>query len=47
MKRELETEAIAEIGEETTVKLLCLNTKQFYTKLKEAKSHTEVLLNLQ
>ena len=43
----LETEAIAEIGDAATVKLFCLNTKEFHAKLLKAKSHTNVLLDLQ
>ena len=45
--KKLDTEAIAQIGDAATVQLYCLNTEDFYIALKEAESHTDILLDLE
>ena len=37
---------LAELGEETTIKLLCLNTLTAYNRLKSSKGYRDVLLDL-
>ena len=44
--KKLDTEVIAQIGDAATVHLYCLNTEEFYTALKKAESHTDILLDL-
>ena len=44
--KKLETEEVAQIGDAATVKLYCLNTKEFHAALKKAESHSDVLLDL-
>jgi S1-C subfamily serine protease len=37
---------LAEMGEEATIKLLCLNTRTAYNRLKSSKAYSDVLLDL-
>mgnify|MGYP000359640061 CR=1 FL=1 len=37
---------LAEIGQESTIQLLCLNTRAAYSKLKRSKGYKDVLLDI-
>ena len=46
MNNKLETEEVAKIGDSATVKLVCLNTKEFYEKIKKSKTHKDIIFDL-
>ena len=45
--KEYSTHELAEIGQESTIQLFCLNTRAAYAKIKRSKKYRDVLLDLQ
>ena len=44
--RELDTKDLAKIGKPATIQLFCMNTRTEYAKLKNAETHSDMLLDL-